>query len=55
MKTSASVQLYFGSIVGCWDISPAFLEQGLAEKIVVWAHTVIKTSRRLDSFLLEVA
>jgi hypothetical protein len=32
------------------DVSPAFLEHGLAEKI-----TVIQTRRRLDSFLHEVA
>jgi hypothetical protein len=32
------------------DVSPAFLEHGLAEKIAV-----IQTRRRLDSFLHEVA
>jgi hypothetical protein len=38
------------------DVSPAFLEHGLAKKIAYeLMQTVIQTSRRLDSFLYEVA
>jgi hypothetical protein len=38
------------------DVPPKFLEHGSAKKIAVWAHaTVIRTSRRLVSFLHEAA
>jgi hypothetical protein len=69
MKKSAKVLLYIGIdcvmlesfthetvIQRTIDVSPAFLEQGLAERS--WfdhMQTVIQTSRRLDSFLHEAA
>jgi hypothetical protein len=73
MKKFAKVLLYFFwfLIVGCWnslltscnpknntvDVSPAFLEHGLAEKRSQFElmQTMIQTSKRLDSFLHEAA